>query len=595
MDEPFRDSRRLTGRNLYFDVAGAALETAPALAFDAGTLRRWRDNIARVRAALGWADGAVVAREHASGASLAFAAPADQLYTATEANEWALHAALGLRAGAAPVDPEGDDPRPHVAHCDDDDALRQLRALARAEAKPRLVALLDAACRRGVPAHADDEALSIGEGEAARTWSLDALPAPDAVPWPALRAIPKAGVTGSNGKTTTVRLLAAMLRSYGLRTGHSSTDGLVVDGECIEAGDYSGPVGARTVLRHPRVQAAVLELARGGLLRRGMSASQLRVAVVTNISADHFGEYGIHTLDDIAAVKLVVAKALAPDGVLVLNADDASLVRHAASTGVARIGWFALGLEDARRRGPLACGMRGDRLVLSVDGVDHDLGDVAGMPITLGGSARFNISNVAGAALAGHALGVPADTIAAVLARFGAAPGDNPGRLRHVRLGRGGGGGAVQVLLDYAHNPDGLRGLLEAADGLRGDGRLGLVLGQAGNREDRDIRDLARVAAQARPDRTWLKDIGGEYLRGRAPGDIAAILSDALVAAGVAADTLPVCLDEALAAREALQWARGGDILVLPIHDPAARDKVVALLETLQATDWQAGQSLPEA
>ena len=125
--------------------------------------------------------------------------------------------------------------------------------------------------------------------------------------------------------------------------------------------------------------------------------------------------------------------------------------------------------------------------------------------------------------------------------------------------------------------------------------RIGLVLGQAGNREDRDIRDLARVAAQARPDRTWLKDIGGEYLRGRAPGDIAAILSDALVAAGIAGDALPVCLDEALAAREALQWARGGDILVLPIHEPAARDKVVELLQALRATDWQAGQPLPEA
>ena len=140
--EPFEDSRRLTGANLYFGGAGAALETAPELVFDAEALLRWRGNIARVRAALDWPDGAIFVREHATGASLAFEAPLDQLYTATEANEWALYAALGVRAGDAPVDEDAETPRPHVAHFDDDEALRQLRALADAEAKPQLLSLI---------------------------------------------------------------------------------------------------------------------------------------------------------------------------------------------------------------------------------------------------------------------------------------------------------------------------------------------------------------------------------------------------------------------------------------------------------------------
>jgi UDP-N-acetylmuramyl tripeptide synthase len=588
VSEPFEDSRRLTGANLYFGGPGAALETAPGLAFDADALQRWRDNIARARDALGWPGGATCVREHASGASLAFEAPPDQLYAATEANEWALYAALGLRAGDAPVDADGDDPRPHVAHFDDAEALRRLRELAQAEAKPRLIALIDAARARGVPAHADDEALSIGEGESSRAWPLHALPGVEAVPWSSLQGIPKAVVTGSNGKTTTVRLLAAMLRAHGLCSGYSSTDGLVVDGQRIDAGDYSGPVGARTVLRHPRVQAAVLETARGGLLRRGLVAGDARVAVVTNASADHFGEYGVHTLDDVAMVKLVVAKALAAEGLLVLNADDAVLVRHAASTGVRRIGWFALELAHAAARGALACGVRGGRLVLSVAAVEHDLGKAAAMPLTLGGSARYNIANSAGAALAAFALGIAPETIAGVLAVFGSDARDNPGRLQRWRLGD------VQVLLDYAHNPDGLRGLLQVAAGLRAGGRLGLVLGQAGNRGDDDIRELARVAAEARPDRVWLKDIGGDYLRGRAPGEIAAILFAALRAAGIAADALPVCLDEAQAAREALQWARPGDLLVLPIHEPERRDVIVDLLDRLRDRGWTAGQRLPE-
>jgi UDP-N-acetylmuramyl tripeptide synthase len=589
VSEPFQDSRRLTGANLYFDGTGAALETAPGLAFDAGTLLRWRGNIARVRAALGWPHGAIVVREHATGASLAFAAPLDQLYAATEANEWALYSALGVRAEYVPIGIQDEEVRPHAAHFDDDEALRRLRGVAAAEAKPALRALVDAAHARGIPAHADDDALSIGEGEAAQAWPLQALPSPDAVPWARLRGVPKAVVTGSNGKTTTVRLLAAMLRAHGLRAGYSSTDGLFIGGERAEAGDYSGPVGARTVLRDPRVQAAVLETARGGLLRRGLVANDARVAVVTNVSADHFGEYGVHTLDDIAEVKLVVAKSLAADGLLVLNADDPMLAQHAASTGVSRSGWFALSLDTALARSALACGVRDGRLLLSLDGSEHDLGSIADMPLTLGGSARYNIANIAAASLAAQALGIAATAIASVLARFGASNADNPGRLQRWTLG------GVQVLLDYAHNPDGLRGLLQVADGLRGNGRMALLLGHAGNRLEEDFRALAAVAAEAKPDRVWLKDIGGDYLRGRAPGEIAAILFGALRAAGLDADALPVCLDETQASREALQWARPGDLLVLPIHEPERRDVVVALLDRLRDEGWRAGQRLPDA
>ena len=582
---PYEDSRRLTGANLYFDGSGAALETAPGLAFDAETLQRWHANIAQARAALGWPDAAVVIREHASGASLAFEAPFDQLYVATEVNEWALHAALGIRASDAAVDDEAESPRPHVAHFDDDEALRQLQALTRAEAKPDLAALIAAARARGIPAHADDDALSIGEGHAAQMWPLAALPAIDDLSWSHLHAIPKAVITGSNGKTTTVRLLAAMLKAHGLRSGYSSTDGLFIDGERVEAGDYSGPVGARTVLRDARVQAAVLETARGGLLRRGLVASDARVAVVTNVAADHFGEYGIHTLDHIAAVKLVVAKSLASDGLLVLNADDAMLVAHAPSAR--RIAWFALNLDDSRARGEPACGVRDGRLILATEAAEHDLGEIAAMPLTVGGAARYNIANIAAASLAAHVLGIAAATITGVLARFGASNADNPGRLQRWTLGD------VEVLLDYAHNPDGLRGLLDVASGLRRGGRLGLLLGHAGNRLESDFIALADVAAHAKPERVWLKDIGGDYLRGRTSGDVAMILRDALLASGMAEADLPVCLDEAQAAREALQWARPGDLLVLPVHEPERRDAVVTLLDQLQAIDWRAGEPLP--
>jgi UDP-N-acetylmuramyl tripeptide synthase len=243
----------------------------------------------------------------------------------------------------------------------------------------------------------------------------------------------------------------------------------------------------------------------------------------------------------------------------------------------------------ARSRGLPACGVREGRLILATVDGEPDLGEVAAMPLTVGGQARYNIANIAAASLAAFALDIAPATVASVLSRFGASNADNPGRLQRWALGD------VQVLLDYAHNPDGLRGLLAVAAGLRGDGRMALLLGHAGNRLDEDFRALAAVAAEAKPDRVWLKDIAGDYLRGRESGEVAGLLRDALRATGMAGDALPVRLDEAQAVREALAWARPGDLLVLPVHEPAARDAVVALLDRLRDAGWNAGQALADA
>jgi cyanophycin synthetase len=196
------------------------------------------------------------------------------------------------------------------------------------------------------------------------------------------------------------------------------------------------------------------------------------------------------------------------------------------------------------------------------------------------------VANMAASALAASALGIRADTIARVLAAFGNTHADNPGRLQHWQLGR------LQVFVDYAHNPEGLRGLLAVAKSAGAGGRLGLVLGQAGNREDADIRELAAVAASFQPDRVVLKDIDG-FMRGRSTGEVAGILRDALIARGVLAAAVVECLDEIDAVRALLDWARDGDMLVLPTHGTQARQAVVALLDQLQATHWIAGSDLP--
>ena len=577
---PFEDSRRLTGPNLYFAGTGAVLETLGAGADDPAGWDGWRERVQRLGAALGWPVVTAVVRPHPGGAALAFTAPSDGLYAATELNEWAWLSQRGVFALHAPG---------HPAAWDEGAALRTLAAMVAGEANPRLLALRALAAGRGVPVLADDEAFTLGLGEGGRTWPINALPASEDVPWHTLHAIPTAMVTGSNGKTTTVRLLAAMLRAHGLRTGHSCTDGVFVAGEQIASGDFSGPGGARAVLRDVRVQAAVLETARGGLLRRGLALPRVDAAAVTNVSDDHFGEYGIHDLDALADAKLTVARALDAEGVLVLNADDARLAARGAALPCL-FAWFASDHDHPRLRAHRAlgggtCGVRGGRLHLARGDTGEDIADIATMPLTDGGLAEYNIGNAAAASLLAQALGVPSATIAGVLSRFGSEPGDNPGRLQRWSFG------GLRLLLDYAHNPEGLRGLLRVARA-GGPKRLGLVLGQAGNRGDDDIRALAGVAADARPDLVVLKDIDG-FIRGRATGEVAQVIGDELRKRGLRDDQLRLCLPELGAVRELLAWSRPGDVLVLPIHALDAKVEVQALLDALAASGWQAGDPLP--
>ena len=589
---PFDASRRLTGANLFFAATGAQLETA-GLDADAALLRDWAARAARARAHLGWPTPQLVARPHLGGASLALAAPPDQLFTATEVNEWALCAALSARdprrwsgleaalaAAAAEDAAEGETVIAPVL--EEQAALRRFTLLAGREARPDLMRLLAAAGARGLPHVLDDELLTLGAGEGGRDFALAALPAGAALPWGELHDIPTALVTGSNGKTTTVRLLAACAAAHGWPAAYCCTDGVFLGAEVLESGDYSGPLGARRVMRERRARCAIVETARGGILRRGIALSQAHVALVTNVSADHFGEYGIDDLAGLADVKLSIAGVLRPGGLLVLNADDRQLVAKApqlaARFGRApRLGWFALDAQAAalrahRTAGGATCGVRGDRLVLHHAGADHDLGAAAALPLTLGGSAAYNIANLAAAALGAAALGVPAARIAVVFARFGAALADNPGRL--MRFERDG----VQVLVDYAHNPEGLRGLLQVAEHLRGGvGRLGLLLGHAGNRQDAELEALAAVAAEFHPALVVVKENEAQ-LRGRAPGEVPRILHAALTRAGLPAEALPVRLSELEAVRCALEWARPGDVLALPVHAAAARSAVLELL-----------------
>lgn len=563
------DSRRLTGPHLLGDREGAVLEVSlePEEAEEA--VAAWRREARRLLDAAGWPDEEIASRRFPGGASLVLTAPIDALYAATEANELAWEAATASVQGVSGPDPDA--------------ALETVRAAIERERNPALLALRDAAEARGVAFLADGELASVGLGGGCLTWPVDALPQPEAIPWERVHDVPVALVTGTNGKTTTVRLVAAMARESGLVAGTTTTDRVEVDGEILDEGDCSGPGGARTVLRHPRVEMAILETARGGLLRRGLAVRRADAALITNIAADHLGGFGVSDLETLADTKLVVTRAVGPQGHVVLNADDPLLVARAGRIA-SPIVWFSLDPARSRAHRLLASAATAwvhdeGRLERWQSGSKEVVARVEDIPIAFGGAARYNLANALAAMALGSALGLPIDGILRGLRQVRGTPEDNPGRGNFFELG------GVKILIDYAHNPHGVSAILGVASHLPARRRL-VLLGQAGDRDEESLRDLAREAWKLSPDRVILKELP-EMLRGRAAGEVTAILADELRRLGAGDDVIGRADSEIAAVRQALAWAQAGDLLLLLVH--AQRSEVLALLEKLRKDGWAAG------
>ncbi len=561
------DSRRLTGPNLLWDHEGAVLDVALAPEEADAAIAAWRREARRLLDAVGWTGEETAVRRFAGGASLALSAPIDALYAATEINDEAWAAAT-----VSPNASQAEDP------------VERLRAAIERERNPALLALRAAAEARSVAFLSDDELASVGLGIGSLAWPVNALPRPDEVPWDQVRDIPVVLVTGTNGKTTTVRLLAAMVRSAGLTAGATSTDRVEVGGEILDRGDFSGPEGARRVLRDRRVEVAILETARGGILRRGLAVRRADVALVTNVAADHLGEQGIGDLESLADTKMVVTRVVGADGHAVLNADDPLLIARAG--GVAgTVVWFSLDPERSpvhQRLGAeeTAWVLRGGELERWSGGWKQMVSTVDDIPIAFSGAARHNVANALAALAAGSSLLLPDDALLRGLRHVRGTPEDNPGRGNLIELDN------VKILLDYAHNPHGIAAVLGIAANLTARRRL-ILLGQAGDRDDASLRDLARAAWRLSPDRVVIKELP-EMLRGRQPGEVPAILEDEIRKLGAGDEMIGRATTEMEAVREALAWARKGDLLLLLVH--TQREEVLALLDRLREGGWEAGQ-----
>jgi cyanophycin synthetase len=579
------DSRRLTGPNLHTSSPGAAVTLSFSGDEDpAAFIDRWRAALARGLATLGWSAEVHVRRWESQaerGAELMFTAPVDRLYAATDLNEWAVARAR-------------DEPEP-------DGALAAIAESARDERSRRrgLVELLDAAESRAVPWLLDDDEVSLGYFDQCMRWPLGRaheLPSPQAVDWTRLGPRPVALITGTNGKTTTTRLLARIARLAGLHVGNTSTDGLYVDERLVEAGDWTGPGGARAVLRNPEVEVAVLEAARGGLLRRGAGVRSCTVAVITNIARDHLGEYGIIDLAGMAAAKGIVARIVEPRGRVVLGADSPPLIEWAQAQQLAApITWFSLDsrhdvLAQARARGHEVWTLLDADVVRIVGEHVTHLCRVDEVAIGLHGLARHNLANALAAAAAARGLGFDDAAIGAGLREFGSQASDNPGRACRWDIARPA-GGRVQVLLDFAHNLAGIAAITELVRGLAGESDVGgrglekglgrrptVCFGMAGDRSDEDLRKLGAALHDLDPRRVILREQPA-YARGRDPAEVPRLLEQGL--RSVSDVPIAHARDEIESLEQALADAEAGELVLVLVH--TERDAVDAWLHAHDA------------
>ncbi|MEO5853385.1 MAG: cyanophycin synthetase [Nocardioides sp.] len=403
--------------------------------------------------------------------------------------------------------------------------------------------------------------------------------------------IPIVAVTGTNGKTTTSRMISHIFKGLGRKVGMTSTDGVVIDERLLIRADASGPRSARMVLQNPRVDFAVFEVARGGILREGLGYERNDVAVVLNVQPDHLGLSGIDTVEQLADVKAVVVEAVPRDGHAVLNADD-PLVRAMRRRCSGQVVWFSMAepgsevrdmIDSHCRRGGKALVLnpseRGEMIVVKHGSREMQLAWTHLLPATFGGRARMNVQNALAAAGAAFSAGAPLHDIRQGLRTFSTNYYLSPGRLNEVEVN------GVNVLVDYCHNAPGMRALGDFVDRVGETltsshelGRASLigVIATAGDRRDEDMRELGQVAAEHFDVVIVREDVA---LRRRTRGETAGLVEEGVrtaMAAGARCKQVESILDEIDAVRRAMSRSNPGDLVVLCVDQHPA---VMAELE----------------
>lgn len=342
--------------------------------------------------------------------------------------------------------------------------------------------------------------------------------------------IPIFAITGTNGKTTTTRLIAHILRGTGKTVGFTTTDGTYIQNNKIVSGDNTGPVSAQLVLKDPTVDVAVLETARGGIIRSGLGYDHSDIAVVTNVTADHLGSKDVNTVEDLARVKSVVPRSVSEEGFAVLNADDENVYKMRELVEGKTV-FFSMNetnkhIKRQMERNKVSCVFENGYVTILKGQWKVRIEKVIHIPLTFGGKAEFMIQNVLAATLACFVHGVSIEDIRVGLRSFTPSTSQTPGRLNIVDIKD------FTVLMDFAHNPAGFKGLRGFIKNLNSTKLTGILSG-VGDRRDEDIREMGKLSAE-----TFDKLIirRGNYLRGRTEDEVYHLFKEGIAESGKSLD-----------------------------------------------------------
>lgn len=556
------DSRRLTGKGLLWDLPGAVIDVFVHGIDKQKVVDCWQKHVEKLLNAVSWDHEKTTHRIFEDGVTLALSAPFDALYAATEINEaaWTL-TCDELLGHSTNVD--------HLCNV----LVKSLIQMIDDEVNPLLLALIEKAQSLNVPWLTDDDEFSLGFGKTVHVWPVDRLPAVDEVNWGLYKAIPVAMITGTNGKSTSVRLTSEIIKQSGQCCGVTSTDFIRVGDTIIDKGDYSGPGGARTLLRNKDVEVALLEVARGGILRRGLPIPTVDAAMITNVAEDHLGQYGINTLRGLTATKFVVAKAVSENGTLVVNADDAESVVYAKQIDKNKC-WYSTDENNPVLAAHLAdggtgCYVRDGQMVYQDQSGSFSIVAVNDVPSTFDGAAVHNVQNALGAIGVGKSLGISNEDIGTALGNFRSDAADNPGRGNVFKVK------GATVVMDFAHNEHSMNAIVATTNNMPSK-RKWVMLSAGGDRSDQDISVMTEAAMVMKPDQLVSAELHA-YLRGRAVGSIPKLMSDIAKNHGMTDSAIHSAGSPLEAAKLIMEQLQEGDLVLLLVL--SEREEVVELIE----------------
>ena len=381
--------------------------------------------------------------------------------------------------------------------------------------------------------------------------------------------IPIIAVTGTNGKTTTTRLLAHIVKNNGYKVGFTTSDGIYIQNHMMEKGDTTGPISAEYILKDPTVEFAVLETARGGILRSGLGFNRCDIAIITNIQEDHLGIADINTLEDLARVKSTVVRAVKKDGWAILNAEDEQCIRIASDLSC-NIAWFSLDEENPlikklSKEGKIVCVYENGFITVKKGEWKIRIERATHVPLTMGGKAKFMIANVLAATLAAYLQGFKTEDISLSLQTFIPSAAQTPGRMNIFEFKR------FKVLIDFAHNASGYLGVEDYLSSVEANKKIGIIAG-VGDRRDEDIRECAKIAGRMF-DHIIIRQ--EKHLRGRTEQELIDLLLEGISASGRVV-THEIISKEVEAIKHAINSAEEGTFIT------ALSDVVTNAIEIVQ-------------